>query len=97
CVTGCANSNDVDFFGAVHGTVTDYADGKPLENAAVVISPGGLTRTTDVEGYYSFSNLESRQYTITVQRGGYKPDRKQVTLLPGEDLQVDIQLSTIQK
>jgi len=93
--SGCSNSNDYEVFGSIHGIITDYSNGLPLENATVVLSPAGLTQNTDVSGYYKFENLDILQYNITVQKQGFQPNRKIVTPVSGEDMQVDIQLTTI--
>lgn len=94
-LSGCSNSNDYEIYASIHGNVTDYTDGKPLENATVVLSPVGITKQTDATGYYQFENLEIQQYTITVQKNDYQPNRKTISGMSGEDLQVDIQLTPI--
>ena len=91
----CANNNDYEIFGAVHGYVTDFTNGLPLENATVVLSPTGQTQKTDAGGYYRFNNLEIQQYTITVQKNDYQPDRKIFSAISGEDYKIDIQLKPI--
>lgn len=93
--TGCSNSDDYEIFAAIHGCVTDYTTGSPLDNATVTLSPSGMTKLTDAFGHYEFSNLEASQYTITVQREGYQPNRKQLNTFSGENFQVDIQLKPI--
>ncbi|MDE6792216.1 MAG: carboxypeptidase-like regulatory domain-containing protein [Muribaculaceae bacterium] len=94
-ISGCSNSNEYEIFGSIHGTVSDHITGDPLENATVIISPGGISKNTDAAGYYKFDNLDTQQYTLTVQKQGYQPNRKTVYSISGEDLQVDIQLSPI--
>lgn len=92
--SGCSN-DDYEIFGSIHGVVTNYSDGQPIEYATILISPLGQTKTTDASGYYKFENLEAKQYNITVQKQGYQPNRKTITAVSGEDLQVDIQLLPI--
>lgn len=94
-VSSCSNSNDYEIFCAIHGVVTDYSDGQPLANATVVLSPTGLSKQTDASGFFEFENLEPQQYTITVQRQGYQPNRRTVTAISGENLQIDVQLLVI--
>ena len=95
CLFGCSKSDDYEIFARIHGTVTDYQTGEPLENASVVLSPSGLSRQTDANGYFLFDELDVQQYTITVQKTGYQPNRKTVTTISGETQQVDIQLTII--
>ncbi|MDE6485848.1 MAG: carboxypeptidase-like regulatory domain-containing protein [Duncaniella sp.] len=94
-ISSCSNSNDYEIFGAIHGRVTDYETGAPLDNATLTLSPSGLSKQTDASGYYEFKNLEPMQYTITIQHQGYQPNRKTVYATSGEDHQVDAQLRPI--
>ncbi len=93
--SGCSNSNDYEIFAAIHGCVVDDTTGQPLENATITLSPSGLSKTTDVFGYYEFKNLDATLYTLTVQCRGYMPNRKQVTTVSGENFEVDIHLLPI--
>lgn len=95
CITGCSSSDDYEIFAKIQGTVTDYQTGAPLENAYVILSPSGLSQQTDVNGNYQFVELDAQQYTITVQKSGYQPNRKTITAISGETQQVDIQLTVI--
>ena len=95
CLSGCSSSDDYEIFAKIHGTVTDYQTGLPLENASVTLSPSGLSRQTDANGHYQFDELDAQQYTITAQKAGYQPNRKTVTAISGETQQVDIQLTII--
>ena len=91
----CSNTNDYDFFAKIQGTVTDYQTGEPLQNASITLSPSGISMQTDADGFYRFEGLDIQQYTVTVQKMGYQPNRKTITALSGETHQVDIQLTII--
>ena len=92
---GCSSSDDYEIFAKIQGVVTDYQTGEPLTNASVTLSPSGLSKQTDANGFYRFEELDAQQYTITVQKSGYQPNRKTITAISGETQQVDIQLSVI--
>lgn len=94
-ISSCSNSNDYEIFGSIHGCITDQMNGEPLENASILLSPSGITKQTDATGFFKFENLDAQQYTITVQKQGYQPNRKTITVVAGEDMQVDIQLIAI--
>ena len=94
-MSGCSNTNDYEVYGAIHGCVTNYETGAPLDNATITLSPSGLSKQTDAAGYFEFKNLEPMQYTLTVQKQGYQPNRKTVTTMSGEDFQTDVQLKPI--
>ena len=94
-ISSCSNSNDYEIFGSIHGCVTDHTDGKPLENASILLTPSGVTKLTDATGFFKFENLDAQQYTLTVQKQGYQPNRKTITAVAGEDFQIDVQLIPI--
>lgn len=94
-LTGCDDDDDYDPYSAISGVVTDYDTGLPLDNAAVTLSPTGLTASTDAAGVFAFSDLDAQQYTILVQKAGYQPNRKVVTAVSGEGVNVSIPLTRI--
>lgn len=94
-VSGCSESDDFEVFSTIQGTITDYDTGLPLENAVVTLSPSGLSCQTDISGAYSFEGIDARQYTLTVQKNGYQPNRKAVIAISGEIMTVNIQLTPI--
>lgn len=94
-VSGCSGSDDFEVFSSIHGTVTDYQTGMPLENATVVLSPSGISQQTNLGGHYEFADLDVQQYTVTVQKAGYQPNRRTINVVSGKAQQVDIQLTPI--
>lgn len=95
--TGCSEDDEYEIYATIHGKVTDYETGAPLENASVVLSPTSLTVQTDYDGNFTFSNLDAQPYTITVQKSGYQPNRKTVTAVSGESMEVNIPMNIIVK
>ncbi len=93
-VLGCKkDTDDVTIKqGAIYGIVTDFATGDPVYNANVQLRPSGGTTLTDLDGSYQFNDLNAQQYTITVQMGGYRTDRKSVNLVAGEKTEVTFAL-----
>ena len=84
---------EYDFFASLYGIVSDTETGDPLGNASIVLSPGGKTQTTGNDGRFEFSDLDPMQYTITVQKPGYKTNRKTVTTVMGEKTEVNSSLT----
>ncbi len=89
------SDDDPPIFATVSGTVTDYETGEPLANATVTLSPSSYTQKTDATGCFRFKELEPQSYTIIVQKTGYQPNRKNVTAVSGEELEVNIPLTFI--
>lgn len=92
CFSSCNTVTDYKVFSTVYGIVTDSADGEPVSGASVMLLPGSKTQLTGQDGNFQFENLDAKQYTISVQKTGYQTNRKIVTAISGEDIQVSIQL-----
>ena len=92
-----ARSGDDDFeiYSTLYGVVTDYVTGKPVEGATLTLSPSSYTQKSDAVGAYRFEKLDAQQYTITVQKTGYQPNRKTVTAISGEEMEINIPLTKI--
>lgn len=93
-VAGCSDS-DYEIYATLHGTITDYQTGLPLENADVILSPSSATKHTASDGKYIFTDLDAQQYTIIVQKAGYMANRKIVNAVSGENTEVNIALTKI--
>lgn len=92
----CVDSNDDKIYSTLYGVVTDYTTGKPVEGATLTLSPSSYTRQSDTAGAYCFERLDAQQYTITVQKKGYHPNRKTITADSGEEREVNIPLTQIE-
>lgn len=80
-------------FGTLYGVVSDTRTGDPLSNVTVTLSPGGTTKLTGSDGLFEYSELTPQQYTITVQKSGYQTNRKSVSAVVGEKVQVNITMT----
>ena len=85
---------EIDSFGTLYGVVTDTNTGDPLGNVTVTLSPGGITKLTGSDGLFEYTELTPQQYTITVQKSGYQTNRKTVSAVVGERVQVNITMTT---
>lgn len=76
----------------LRGTVTDEA-GEPL--VGVLVSTNGYTDYTDGDGFYSFTRIPAKTYTVTFYKAMYEPSplTKTVTLSPGETRTLDVSLT----
>lgn len=93
---GCSpDYDDTEAFGRIVGTISDYHTNIPIQNATITLSPLGFTTQSDVNGQYEFGRLDVQQYTLTVQKNGYQPNRKTILVYRGESQRVDIQLTPI--
>ena len=88
----CAKE-EYDSFGTLYGVVSDVKTGEPLSNVTVTLSPGGSTMLTGSNGRFEYMNLTPQQYTITVHKSGYQTNRKDVTAVVGEKVQINITMT----
>ena len=77
-----------DFFGNISGTVIDVDTGEPLQQAIVTLNPTSKNTYTGMSGQFEFNALEPQQYTITVQKTGYWPNRIIANVNSGETTNV---------
>jgi len=62
-------ANEPPTFGSLDGTVTALDGGAAIEGA--VVTAGGFSEITDINGYYMFAGLESGLYDVSVMADGY--------------------------
>ncbi|MES3631058.1 MAG: TonB-dependent receptor [Longimonas sp.] len=77
--------------GTITGTVTDGETGEPLPGATVQIPETGDGAATDANGEYTLSVAEGT-YTLSATFVGYSPVERDVEVVAGETVTVDITL-----
>lgn len=77
--------------GAVRGVVKAAEDGSTLPAAAVIIKGTTIGTVTDLEGEYRMS-LKPGEYILQASYIGYKTMDKEVTIVDGQDLQMEFLL-----
>lgn len=94
-ISSSCTKTEYEIFSTLYGIVSDYETGEPVPGVSVVLSPGGETRQTDIEGYFEFQELTPQQYTITVLKTGYMTNRKSVDAVSGETIEVNITIAQL--
>ena len=77
---------------AIRGTVTDSANGRPLEGALVTLVGTGQRAATNASGEYTLAGVPAGPQTVRAQMIGYGPENRSVTVIQGEDAQVNFTL-----
>lgn len=95
-VCNSCSKDTPDLFSSIYGVVSDFETGDPIGAASIVLSPGGKTTVSGSDGRYEFKNVEAIQYTVTVQKAGYNTNRKTVSAIASESVQVDVPLTKIE-
>ncbi len=93
----CSSENEYNIFAIIEGTISDYSTGNAIENATITLSPGNTSVRSDETGYFVFTDVDAQNYTITVQKNEYQPNRRNVVALSGETITVNIPLTKINK
>lgn len=88
CAFCACNEPEESWFVGIKGKVYDSVTMEVLSGAAVSLSPSGKSQVTDAEGSFFFEELDPQQYTITVQKSGYKSDTKTVNAVYSEDVEL---------
>lgn len=79
--------------GILTGTVVEEGTNTPLENAKITIVSTNVSILTDVNGIYSIPNVPEGQQSISSEKDGYLASFEAVTVLPGESLNVVIEMA----
>ncbi|HEY8930276.1 MAG TPA: TonB-dependent receptor [Mucilaginibacter sp.] len=96
-IAGAAtNKHGDDDAGAITGTVTDKADGKPIIGATVSIPDLRRGSITDVNGHYSLTNLPKGIYLVQVTYVGYATYNQRVDFTKITSLDIQLQTSAIE-
>jgi len=85
---------------AITGTVTDKKTGEPLEGVSVTIKKKSFEEetTSDSEGRYSFTELESGKYKMIAKKDGYKKYTKEkITLKINEEVAKNLTMKSKKK
>ncbi|MGQ0702563.1 MAG: TonB-dependent receptor [Gemmatimonadales bacterium] len=78
-------------FGVVQST-----GGDPIEGARVEIRGLGRAGITQSDGRYALDSIRPGRYWVTVQRTGFGPARRAITLDGGDDRALDFSLDPLQ-
>ena len=90
--TSCSDDIDYNVLGGISGEVIDLDSGNPIPQATVTLSPTGMNTYTGDDGTFEFVDLDERQYIVTVQKTGYRANRKTVNIMAGRVIPIKLTL-----
>ncbi len=84
--------------GEIKGTVTDGADRTPIPAATVRLVEVRRVDVSHEDGGFRFRDLPAGDYSVVVQRVGYRPRTLSVQVRPGQtsDMSVELQATALQ-
>lgn len=91
CLIGCTSDKDEpELKGNLVGSVSDSATGEPVSAVNVTLTPGGKQTVTGTDGNYSFLDLKPGEYSVEVNKEGYRSNSSTVIISSGEIAQKHI-------
>ena len=79
--------------GTIKGKIQDAQTKETLIGATIRVKGTTAGTITDVNGAYVLSNTDSGELTLVVSYVGYSNAEKKITLAPGQEVNVDFELS----
>lgn len=94
--TACADDiQDEVTVGKISGVVLDKTTGEPVATVSAVLSPGGNSTVTGSDGSFEFVDLSPGEYTVNINKEGYKDNNKVVTVVAGQTTQAHLLIERI--
>lgn len=96
-LTSTCEEPEYDLYGSVFGMITNSKTNEVVSGAQVVLAPGNITAVTGADGNYEFQELEPGQFRLTVSADGYESYTRQITVVVGERIICDVQLTPLEQ
>ncbi len=87
-----ANVSIAQSTGGIEGRVSESQTANMIGSVGVLISPNEKGTTSNADGYYSITGIAPGTYKIKAQHLGFLSFEKEVTIIAGKIIQLDIQL-----
>jgi TonB-dependent receptor len=78
--------------GRVVGTITDRSTGDPLIGANILIQGTTIGAAADMDGRYVIRAVPPGTHTLVASYLGYQRETMEITVAPGQEVRVDVQL-----
>lgn len=94
--TACADDIQEEVtVGRISGVVSDKNTGEPVATVSAVLSPGGNSTVTGSDGSFEFVDLSPGEYTVNINKEGYKSNDKVVTVAANQTTQAHLLIERI--
>ncbi len=91
----CDDINEEINVGRISGVVSDKNTGEPVATVSAVLSPGGNSTVTGSDGSFEFVDLGPGEYTVNINKEGYKSNDKVVTVVANQTTQTHLLIERI--
>jgi TonB-dependent receptor len=82
-------------FGTITGKVIDTQTNQPLPGANIVIENTNIGAATNLSGEFIIHRVPAGQHVLIASYLGYRRDKIEITVVQGEELQIDIRLEWV--
>jgi TonB-linked SusC/RagA family outer membrane protein len=79
--------------GTITGTVTEQADGSPLQEARVIVLGSSIFTSTNATGKYTLRGVPAGPVDIRVIRVGYTEQKRSIRVADGETVTLDVAMA----
>ncbi len=79
---------------SLEGIVTDLS-GNPVEGALLDIDDAGLGVTTDATGAYSITGIDALEFSLSVNKSGFKPETRSISVAQYGRYILDVSLEPV--
>ncbi len=96
CAWSCSSDLDEGSTrGSISGSVADATTGEPVSIVNVNLTPGGNSTITGSDGSFSFRELEPGEYTLSINKEGYKANNSKLYVKSGDPTQAHLLIERI--
>ena len=95
CLSCASDVNIEDVTGSVVGIVADKTTGEPVPVVNLTLTPGGNSTVTGNDGSFSFTELDEGNYTVRLEKKGYKSGNADLIVAAGINTEAHLLIERI--
>lgn len=82
----------------IYGTVIDADTHESIKEVEISLTPGThANKYTGSDGYYEFSDVATKPYTIFARKEGYQEDHRSINPTAGESVEINFSLKKLRQ
>ncbi len=85
-------TDEILFDGTITGRIIDSETEEPLVGVTAILEGTGQGDATDIDGYFTISNVPAGDYQLKISYVGYNTQTQEITVTDGETVELTIEL-----